>query len=56
MPGLQSATVPPLRAVPPLPAPRQQRDAEAQRALTELFPHLRQEAYNAFRELFPTRG
>lgn len=32
------------------------REAEAQQALTELFPHLRQQAYNALRELFPTQS
>lgn len=37
-------------ALPPWP------DAQAQRALTELFPHLRLEAYNALRELFPTHS
>ncbi len=32
----------------------QQREADAHQALIELFPHLRHEAYNALRELFPT--
>ncbi|HSW07978.1 hypothetical protein [Aquabacterium sp.] len=32
------------------------REAEGQQALTELFPHLRLEAYNALRELFPTQS
>jgi hypothetical protein len=31
-------------------------DAQAQRALTDLFPHLRLEAYNALRELFPIQS
>ncbi len=32
----------------------QQREADAHRALIDLFPHVRHEAYNALRELFPT--
>lgn len=55
MPSPQTATPSP-RSIPPMPMPAQLRDAEAHRALTELFPHLRQEAYNALRELFPTQG
>jgi len=53
MPRLQPAT-PVQRSLPPTHMPAQWRDADAQRALTELFPHLRQEAYNALRELFPS--
>ena len=34
----------------------QPREAEVQQVLTELFPHLRLEAYNALRELFPTQS
>jgi hypothetical protein len=44
-------TLPPApaqRALPPLP-----REAQAQLALTELFPHLRAAADQALRELFP---
>lgn len=36
------------------PVETQQREADAQQALIDLFPHLRHEAYNALRELFPT--
>lgn len=32
----------------------QQREAQVQQALIELFPHLRSQAYNALREMFPT--
>lgn len=35
---------------------QQLRDAQAQQALTDLFPHLRLEAYNALRELFPIQS
>lgn len=35
---------------------QQLRDAQAQQALTDLFPHLRLEAYNALRELFPSQS
>lgn len=35
---------------------QQLREAQAQQALTDLFPHLRLEAYNALRELFPIQS
>ena len=34
--------------------PQRLQEAQAQQALAELFPHLRREAYNALRDLFPT--
>ena len=53
-----AASAPTNQAMPAPPALVSQRwrEAEAQRALTELFPHLRHQAYNALRELFPTRS
>ncbi|MBI5254979.1 MAG: hypothetical protein HY855_00660 [Burkholderiales bacterium] len=32
----------------------QSREAQVHQALIELFPHLRSQAYNALREMFPT--
>ena len=53
-----AAGLPTNQALPLQPAHVSKRwhEAEAQQALTELFPHLRHEAYNALRELFPIQS
>lgn len=41
-------------ALPAVPLQQRLQDTQAQQALADLFPHLRHEAYNALRDLFPT--
>jgi hypothetical protein len=49
-------TLPPTRAARAAAAPDLLREAEAQCALAELFPHLKLEALRAIQELFPLQA